>query len=267
MSTLSFMKQEKFEKLFDMKTWYVLNFSNRTFQWFVADSIWINIYEKYPNDSKAWILRNIIKDFPDIIVWKLLWDLLEYYKETFYEDIDDVLFESCKKIVSDLKNNTTMKEIFIEYENDKNYNILLDEIRQANTVEKPEVIVDRLHTLCTKFIRDKANSINISEISWKSLNALFWIYIKELEKQWLIENEITKNILKHNISILEKFNEVRNNKSLAHDNQLLSTIEATYIVNNIIELVNFIEKMDGKIQIKMKEQKDSIEFSIEDIPF
>ena len=65
----------------------------------------------------------------------------------------------------------------------------------------------------------------------------------------IIDSEITKNILKHNISILEKFNSVRNNRSLAHDNILLTKIEAQYILNNIIELVNFIssiEKLNNK---------------------
>lgn len=59
-----------------------------------------------------------------------------------------------------------------------------------------------------------------------------------------IDSEITKNILKYNISILEKLNWVRNNRSLAHDNILLTKIEAQYILNNIIELINFISSIE-----------------------
>jgi hypothetical protein len=72
-------------------------------------------------------------------------------------------------------------------------------------------------------------------------------------------------IVKSNISILEKFNYIRNNKSLAHDNDLLNSNESTFIINNIINLLHFIERIENVW--KKEEEKSNLDYNIEDIPF
>ena len=57
---------------------------------------------------------------------------------------------------------------------------------------------------------------------------------------------MTERILKSSISIIEAFNEVRNNKSLAHDNQLLNNRESILIINNIINTIDYIESIESK---------------------
>jgi hypothetical protein len=72
-----------FEKQFLMDGGYVLDFSNNTFQRFVADSVNVNIYDgKYAmfGDSKANRLRAFWDLENDQIVGKLLCDLLNYIK-------------------------------------------------------------------------------------------------------------------------------------------------------------------------------------------
>ena len=245
MSDLNYIKKSKFEKLFEMESWYVLNFSNNTFQKFVAGSINIDIYEKYPGLSKANILRSIFRDFSNSIVWKLLLDLLDYYEENYIDDMDDniLLFNRCKEIALNLKNNLWIKDIEIN-ESTENFDILIDEIKNASIRDKPENCIDRLHTLVVKFIKKLLDKHNLEYSQQDSLNAKFWKYVKFLSNENKIDSEITKNILKYNISILEKLNWVRNNRSLAHDNILLTKIEAQYILNNIIELINFISSIE-----------------------
>lgn len=250
MSDLNYIKSMKFEKLFEMESWYVLNFSNNTFKKFVASSINIDIYEKYPGLSKANILRNIFRDFSNGIVWKLLLDLLDYYEVDYTDDMNNnvLLFNQCKEIALNIKNNLSIKDIEINEWNE-NFEILIEEIKNASNRDKPENWVDRLHTLMVKFVKILLTKHNIEYSHKDSLNANFWKYVNFLYNERIIDSEITKNILKHNISILEKFNSVRNNRSLAHDNILLTKIEAQYILNNIIELVNFIssiEKLNNK---------------------
>ena len=250
MSDLNYIKSMKFEKLFEMESWYVLNFSNNTFKKFVASSINIDIYEKYPGLSKANILRNIFRDFSNGIVWKLLLDLLDYYEVDYTDDMNNnvLLFNQCKEIALNIKNNLSIKDIEINEWNE-NFEILIEEIKNASNRDKPENWVDRLHTLMVKFVKILLTKHNIEYSHKDSLNANFWKYANFLYNERIIDSEITKNILKHNISILEKFNTVRNNRSLAHDNILLTKIEAQYILNNIIELVNFIssiEKLNNK---------------------
>lgn len=48
-----------------------------------------------------------------------------------------------------------------------------------------------------------------------------------------------ERILKSNISILEAFNEVRNNQSLAHDNTPLNKSESKFIFNSVVNAIKF----------------------------
>lgn len=246
MSNLNYKDQSFFEKLFEMHTWYIMNFSNRTFWNFVIDSIWVDPYS-WDYESKANLLRNIIKEESNYKVWKLLLDLVEYFEIEYWnlESLNIALINKCKEIALNLKNNSDVSELNIEnIDNDKTLDLLLEEIKKSKDKENPEIILDRLHTLTTKYIRKLSEKYNI-ETEWKSLNALFWLYIKELENKWIIESDITLLIVKSNIGILEKFNHIRNNQSLAHDNELLNSYESTFIINNIINLLHFIEKIEN----------------------
>lgn len=78
MAKISFIEQQYFEKIFQMNSGYVLDFSNAKFQRFVYQSLGIDIYQKYIDLSKAKILRSIIQDFDDKSVGKLLLELMEY---------------------------------------------------------------------------------------------------------------------------------------------------------------------------------------------
>lgn len=57
-------------------------------------------------------------------------------------------------------------------------------------------------------------------------------------------------ILKTSISILESFNDVRNNKSLPHDNNILSYDESLLIFNHITSLIKYLKSIEIKISNK-----------------
>lgn len=258
MSDLSYIDQIKFEKLFDMHTWYVLDFSNRTFANFVICAIWVDPYS-WDYESKANLLRNIIRKESNYKVWKLLSDLLWYAKDNKLTINNKELHNYCVEIAENLKNNSQINDLNINnLDNDKTLDLLLEEIKNSKDKENPEIILDRLHTLTTKYVRKLSEKYKI-QTEWKTLNALFWLYIKELEKKWIIESDITLLIVKSNINILEKFNYIRNNKSLAHDNDILNSNESTFIINNIINLLHFIEKIEND---NFKQKDDFL-----DIPF
>lgn len=102
MSDITFTEKMNFEKLFGMASGYVLDFSNRTFKAFVANSVQRNIFDsKYDNasGSKANRLRAFWDREPNDIVGKLLSDLLEY-KEALGPNNDDAeryLREHCHR--------------------------------------------------------------------------------------------------------------------------------------------------------------------------
>ena len=50
--------------------------------------------------------------------------------------------------------------------------------------------------------------------------------------------------MKASISILEAFNEVRNNQSFAHDNNILNYHESILIFNNVASAIKFLQSME-----------------------
>ncbi len=83
----------------------------------------------------------------------------------------------------------------------------------------------------------------------------FGSYVKFLNKEQIIESDMTERILKSFISILEAFNKVRNEQSFAHDNKVLSYSESVLIFNNITNTIRFIELIKKGIEEKRTKDK------------
>jgi hypothetical protein len=120
---LTFIEKLKFEKLLGMSSGYVLDFSNRTLQEFVADSIGLNIYDqKYitgHSGSKANCLRSLLRAEPDRVVGKLLKDFLEYFRQIRHDPALDPIVNDCSAIAIRLIEGptaaTSQPIIFISY--------------------------------------------------------------------------------------------------------------------------------------------------------
>ena len=141
MANLSFVEKNKFERLFGMKSGYILDFSNREFQELVFSVMEIDIYKIYSGLSKAKILRAIIKDYDNIIVGKLLLEIMKYQKNNnLIEDIE--LFNECIDIGFRLIGKTTgvRKKIEnVEILNEINYEEYKDMLLDvANKSETPQ---------------------------------------------------------------------------------------------------------------------------------
>lgn len=65
---------------------------------------------------------------------------------------------------------------------------------------------------------------------------------------------MSERILKSSIAVLEAFNGVRNNHSLAHDNPVLNYNESVLIFNNISNIIRFIGLVEQRIAEKSKKQ-------------
>lgn len=103
MATLNFNEQEKFERLFGMSSGYVLDFSNAKFQKFIYSVMNIDIYQRYEYASKAKMLRRIISDYDNVIVGKLLMELLIYMKDNIsINDKEKEVFINCVGIANRL---------------------------------------------------------------------------------------------------------------------------------------------------------------------
>jgi hypothetical protein len=68
-------------------------------------------------------------------------------------------------------------------------------------------------------------------------------YVKVLGAEREIR-EITRRIIKSAISVFEQFNDVRNNRSFAHDNDLIDKAEARFIFDAISAFLRFVKTIE-----------------------
>ena len=282
MAKLTSIEKLKLEKIFDMASGYVLDFSNRTIQEFVFENTGIDIYDEkynYFSGSKAKRLRSFWDQESNYITSKLLSSLLEYWRsqkiitEAGISETEQVLYEECLKIAEKLKQESTVENIDAIHPNidDKNFSLLAESIRESIEKNRPEGALDRLHTFVVRYVRELCDKHGIKYVENTPLHSLFGGYVKYLRENNLIESEMTERILKSSISVLEAFNDVRNKQSFAHDNPILNYNESILIFNDVANVIRFIESIEPQQknpgQDTSEATSDMEDIKLEDIPF
>jgi hypothetical protein len=283
------MEKRKFERLLEMGGGYVLNFSNRTFEEFVTDTTGRNIYDSrydYGSGSKANRLRGFWQAEPNYVVGKLLSALIDHQKEVedenqisgnFYAkkkpeelQLTASLREDCRRIVTRLLQEQPVPELeaLAAMSDEKDFETVARAVRDAIGKNEPETGLDRLHTFVIKYVRTLCNERGLVVTRAKPLHSLFGEYVKSVQGGGLIESEMTLRILKSSISTLEAFNDVRNNRSLAHDNPILNYDEALLIFNHVASSVKFLSSLQRKLQTQQRAQEQaSTQILDDDVPF
>ena len=118
-------------------------------------------------------------------------------------------------------------------------------VREAIDAGKPEEGLDRLHTFMGKYVRALCQKHAIGTPKERSLHSIFGEYVKKLQAEGALKSEMTIRVMRSAISSLDAFNEVRNEQSFAHDNEILRSHEALYIYNHIATLVRFLQAVEG----------------------
>lgn len=277
MADLNRTEKLRLEKMFDMNSGYVLDFSNRTFSNFLFETINLEVYsDTYSDngDSKANRLRTVWQKESNHKVGKLTSEMLSYWKEQklmSYRPIsqeEEALYNECNKTAQRLLQDLVVEEIeVIRDDEDPNFDRLAKSIRASIEKNEPETALDRLHTYLMKYIRRLCEKHEIGFNKEESLNAIFGKYVKFIVAHSKIESQMTERILKYSINIIEAFNDIRNNKSFAHDNQILNYEESLLIFNNITNTVRFIENLEKQIESKEVEEKPVNEWEEDDLPF
>jgi hypothetical protein len=80
MANLKNPTKQKLEHLLNMRTGYVLDFTNATFQDFILTSVGIDVDKKYPDGSKAVRLRSFWRDESDATVATLMAEMLDRWR-------------------------------------------------------------------------------------------------------------------------------------------------------------------------------------------
>ncbi len=276
MAKLSYQEKSVLEELFGMSTGYVIDFSNNSFARFVGDVVNIDIYhgpgyEEY--SSKANKLRQIWNDEPDSVVGTLIEALLSYFEDQQMKS-GKLTYNERKKIdamrlvANRLKGNVLRIELPTKHE--ETLQTLLDDINNALERNKPELVLDRLHTFSTKLLRQICVENGISVVNDKGenqpLHSLAGMLRKKYEKDNIFQSSFTLMAIQNSISLFEKYNSVRNKHSYAHDNDILDTMEAEFAVRIMADFLKFIDKAEA---YRKKIQKNTVQQNTfdEDIPF
>ncbi len=258
MAELTFIEKANIESFLKMKSGYVMDFSDRTFQEFVGEVVGLDINNEkyhYASNSKANRLRHFIKIESNYTFGKLLSGFCEYWlSKVHINEIDprddEQLYKECIIIAEKLKQKSIVEHIDVIQPNvdDKDFNLLAKSIRESIEKDEPEVALDRLHTFTFRYLRELHIRHLITYDKSESLNALFGRYIKFLVESKHIESVMAEKILKYSINLIEAFNDIRNNKSFAHDNPVLNYQESILIFNNVSNSIKFIESIEEQIK-------------------
>lgn len=271
MSELTHIEKIWLERWLEMGGGYVLNFSNRTLDEFVIASTGKSIYDKkydYESGSKANRIRKFWKVESNYHVGTLLLDLLEHYC-VFYDQFEGTNpYKKWKQIAQRLKQASTVedKDAIAAISEEVTFKSLAKSVRESIDKNEPEAGLDRLHTFVVKYVRTLCEKHGIGTNKAKPLHSMFGEYVKHLKKDGRLESVMSERILKSSISILEAFNEVRNNKSYAHDNSVLNYSESLLIFKNISSSIKFINEIEkptrepDSIEIDLAQQDDNLPF-------
>jgi hypothetical protein len=141
-------------------------------------------------------------------------------------------------------------EIKLPEEQGESFEILSADIYDALGRDEPTLVLDRLHTYSSKYLRDICDKHGISTADDSGnnypLHSLAGSLAKYYDANNVFESDFVQQTLKMSISTFERYNSIRNNKSYAHDNDVLNKAEATYVVTIITATLTLIHKIENQ---------------------
>ena len=230
---------------------YVLNFSDRTYSAYFQDEFGIDIdQDRYRSagSSKGKRLRTFLTVEDGSLAARVLRSLWDTRAAIIARDgreetpgLSDRFFQIVHRLQGDATvPSTDAIELFTQ---DETLDELVAAIQRDIGVNKPQAALDRLHTYCMKKF---AHLIATRGTCGKDdpLHSRAGKYLKALEAQAQLQ-PISARIMKSSISIFEEFNNIRNNKSFAHDNEIVGLHEARFIFDSISSVLRFIRSIEA----------------------
>lgn len=255
MAEIGAFERRKLEKLLGMGSSYVLDFSDRTYaEFFIDFRVDIDAPQfRTGGDSKAKRMRTFWDIAPSHTVGKVLEGLIANGVENdLLGDSNPVLVDDCRKIVQRLLSDQPVTDLdaLNAIADERDFEVVAEHVREAIEKNQPEGALDRLHTFVNKFIRVTCEPHGITISRDKPLHSVFGEYVRALRESGHLESVMTDRILRSSISVLEAFNDVRNNKSLAHDNPILNYDESLLVFNHEASSIRFIKSLESRIKAK-----------------
>lgn len=248
-----------FEEALNMQSGYLLDFSDRTFGEFFCIEIGIDpdappgswLFSAY-GSSKAKRLRSFIERAQPHLVARALRALWEYRENNILSNSgprEDRLREVYFKIVAKFEGEEHVIDStgIDAFEENETLQELVAAIRRDLDAGRPNTGLDRLHTYCMKrfaslILKNGGEPCGEND----ALHARVGRYAKTLKATRNL-TEMSERIIKSSISTFESMNDIRNNKSFAHDKETLVPMdEAKFIYDSVTALLRFIKAMDAQ---------------------
>lgn len=246
---------------------YVLNFSNNTFDDFVGDVIGLNIYDpKYSENNSGSKGQRLLKfielenDYTVGVLLKALFDELVDFNTRQGKVRDNNYYSTYCKVFERLISGGNVVEHIdaIQANNeDKDFHSLAKLIRESIEKNEPEAALDRLHTYLIKFLKELCQTHGVDFKKDETVNGLFGKYIKAVRDKDFLESAMAEKIVQFSFQIMDAFNDIRNNRSYAHDNPILNYDESVLIFSNVSSMVKFIQAIEAKHKNDVIKEADS----------
>lgn len=235
-----------------MTSGYVLNFSDRTFDDFIKRKFGIDARAPaytVDGESKAKRLRALLRSLvpgAQAEVLRALWEHRQHYTSNgMHSDLEHHIQEKFLTMVAQLESSEQPidLEVIEAFTDEPTLAELIEAIQRDIQANKPNAALDRLHTYSMKKFADLLARDGMTVGHGDALHARAGRYINSLRQAGQI-SEFSEKIAKSALQISEQFNQVRNNRSLAHDNSILGVAEGRYVFETVLSLLRFIKSLD-----------------------
>ncbi len=231
---------------------YILDLNNAEFRQIILRATGIDVYEdeysakvsdEMGSSSKGKTLTYFCHHESDANVLRVLGELIDY-AENMDDDRYDIDLNKINK-AKDILNKYKNPDLIVGDTTEEKIDNLIKDINQSITNGKPEFTLDRLHTLMKNYFKGLCYKHKIEYNDRDQLNQLVSRYSKFITEK--LESDFSKTIINQTGTNFKKFNEIRNHKSYAHDNEILNRAESLLIYRNIVAIYEFIKTIENDI--------------------
>lgn len=259
MALFSLIERKTIYRLFGIECGYIFKYLSDQGKYnkndtrdIILDSCGINIYtdNDYSSLSQQKCVEKILGSNNPKMISSLLNGLCEFFcfkmGDAYWASEDEYDYSIVQGIIERLNGSEVLN--LPEIQQYENIEMLAQDIEHNINNGTPELVLDRLHTYATLYLREICNNYNLPIADDKG-NMYSIDGLAGKLKTYYIENnycksEFSTQAIKTMISLFAKFNDIRNYNSFAHPNDVLDKAEAEYVVKTMLSTIQFIMKIE-----------------------
>lgn len=234
---------------------WVLDFSDRTFAEFFEDEFGIDIDEaryRQRGTSKRYRLLGFVREHDPYTVAKVLRRLWEHREALIADgregspDDPPTLATRFAAMLDDVQREADLPagDAFYGFTPDETLDELIADLDRDLAAGKPAAALDHLHTYVVKKLRFLLASRGEETRRDEPVHSLFARYRRLLASERDL-HPMTDQAMKLGIGTMEAFNSVRNDRSFAHDNDLLPKDEARLAFDAVTAMLRFLRSVEA----------------------